>query len=111
MATNKLFTAISHCDRMKNPKYKHKYSVDTVLCDMPVDVEQVDKSSNRVVRTTVYKTPDKSALKSFKVSDFCLENIIAVGATDLQPSMLIRDNLSASDNIDAQLSNLENTNK
>ena len=109
MATNKIYTAIQHADRMRNPKYKHKYSVDTVLCDMPVDVEQVDKSTKRVLRTTVYKTPDKSTLKKFKVSDFCLENIIAVGATDLQPSMLIRDNLSASDNIDAQLSNLENT--
>ena len=108
MATNKSFTAIPYADRMKNPKYKHKYSVDTVLCDMPFDVEEVDKSTNRVVRTTVYKTPDKSALKSFKVSDFCLENIISVGATDLKPSMLMRDNLSASDNIDAQLLNLEN---
>lgn len=108
MATKQTYTAISHTDRMRNPKYKHKYSVDSVLCAMPVDVEQVDKSTNRVVRTTVYKTPDKSALKKFKLSDFCLENIIAVGATDLQPSMLIRDNLSASDNIDAQLSNLEN---
>lgn len=109
MATKK-FLAISHVDRMRNPNYKHKYSVDTVLCTLPVDVEDVDKSTNRVVRRTIYKSPDKSALKQFKVSDFCMENIIAVGATDLQPSMLMRDNLSASDNIDAQLFNIENKN-
>lgn len=108
MATKNLYSAIPHVDRMRNPKYKHKYSFDTIKCDMPVDVQSVDPATKAVSRTTQYKSIDKSSLKQFKVSDFCLENVIAVGATDLQPSMLIRDNLSASDNIGQQLFNLEN---
>lgn len=111
MATKSKFTAIPYTDRMKNHRYKHFYDVHSVPCDMPVDIQEVNQSDNRVLRKTEYRSVDKSVLSNFKVSDFCLENIIAVGATELNPSYLMRDGLSASDNIESQLNNLENNSK
>lgn len=103
MASDKKIIALSHTDRLKNDKYRHKFKLDTKMpCHMPVEIQEV--VDNRVVTHTEYREVDTHANDKFKVTDFALENLIAVGATDLNPTSLIRDSLSASDNLISQLS-------
>lgn len=65
--------------------------------------------NDRFLKKAVNKTIDPTKInEGIRVSDFYMENIIAVGALDgLRDCKLSLDNLSASDNVDTQLGSID----
>ena len=105
MAINK-FIAVSYEDRLHNEKHRMKIKkLDKLPCDLPVEIQQTD--GERVIHKTEFHEFNPHAFEHFKVSDFCLENLIAVGSTELNPMSLMRDPLSANDNLVNQMSNIK----
>ena len=103
---SKQFTAVSYEDRLRNEAHRMCIKkLEKLPCFLPVETQQTD--GERVIYKTEYREVDLHALDKYKVTDFCLENLIAVGSTELNPMSLMRDPLSANDNIVNQMSNLK----
>lgn len=67
------------------------------------EVDKVTKVVTSKLSLEVYNPYDKD---DYRISDFSLENLIAVGKS-LNPTSLIGDTAISIDNIETQLSNLE----
>lgn len=93
---------ISHGDRISasNIHYSKNLSSPYVINSVEDILE-----NNRIVKKSKRQTINPAdKFKGFKVSDFYMENVIAVGAEDsLRFGQVSIDNLSAADNIEAQI--------
>lgn len=76
----KTYKAISFEDRMHNPKYKvdAKYKL---IHDKSIEIyTELDEKTNRVVKKSRSVVSKFDKCKRYKVSDFTMENLTAIGA-------------------------------
>lgn len=103
----KQYKAISHVDRMHNPQHSVQcdiYLVDTFTYQNVEDVRYgiVTKKLKKV------KSSVSDSLKKFRASDFCLQNLLSIGAP-LNPVHLNLDQHTAMSVAEEQLSNITKT--
>lgn len=79
----------------------------TFVPDKRFVTEQVkDERSNRIISRSKFQPIDNAkVMAKYKVSDFALENLIAIGA-NLQPCKLSTNTFASISNMEKQLSNI-----
>lgn len=102
---------ISYYDRITNPIHKVVNKVVTLTCNIFVKDKVLDEKLNRIItRTTKTAYDAMSKLKKYKVSDFTLENLQSIGASDkLKRVSLHGDKFSSIDAISSKLDSLSQT--
>lgn len=81
MATKFNKKPVSHFEQMCNPGLKRKVIITKIVRQVLSKEQVVDDSTGRVFYKSAYATKDNfKTLSKFKVSDFALENLIAVDA-------------------------------
>ena len=97
---------ISHAERMSTPNVHYPKNLHD-----PYEVIAAEEvvENNRIVKKSCVKTVDPiENFKGVNVSDFYLENVIAVGALDsLKFGQVSAGNLENADNLDVQVENLD----
>lgn len=98
---------LSHRERMASPQVHY---AKNLFAPMEVFTSEEVVENNRFVKKSLRKTVDpRDNFKGVKVSDFYLQNVIAVGALDsLKGGMLSESSLDAADNLSAQLDKFDN---
>lgn len=107
-----MYKAISFQERMESPNYR----VNPTLLKFSdnksyIEEKYLDESTGRILKRTIISNIDPSAhLDNFKVSDFCLENLISIGKVgDLMPMQYQPDVATNITNIEQTLSQIDNT--
>ena len=89
---------------------KTQYTINSIGAARPIFIEkaisEVDKVTKVVTPILSFEKYNPYDNDDYRISDFSLENLIAVGKS-LNPTSLIGDTATSIDNIETQLSNLE----
>lgn len=109
MATKYNHKPISHFEQMHNPALRRKVKISRIVRDVLSREQVVDESTGRVFYKSSYVVKDNSkTLSKFKVSDFALENLIAVDALKtMNPVHLSNGVFEAIDSLENSFSNIE----
>lgn len=100
----KTYKSISYSDRMRNPKHKFCCVPQVMETYTYVSVEEVkDNKVTKRLKKVISHTSDM--LKKYRVNDFCLQNLLAIGAP-LNPAHLNLDQHTALTVAETQLENI-----
>lgn len=100
----------SYSDRKLNPAYKVKVKYEKMSLKVPVKKEQYNETLGKTIPVTDIQVMDNvKKLSRFKVNDFALENLQAIGFDNLNPSSLSRSTLGQIDSVERTLQRMSNT--
>lgn len=110
--SNKKFKALSHIERMFDNSHR-------VCAKFPLHVDQrteiyteLDEKTKRVVKKLRLKTAKLDKMKDYKVSDFSIENLSAIGAIGtLNDTQYTHSYHSTIDGITSAAENIVNNSK
>lgn len=98
---------ISHFERRNNPACRPKKIVVTASPEGRLVVyDEIDPTTNRIIRKSEYKTIDRQKeMENYRCSDFALENLLSIGV-DIKPTKLSSSGLAMLDNMEYQVAKM-----
>ena len=101
---------ISHFDACYNSDYTPSYDVDKINDKRMVHTEELDVSTQRVIKRTELQSIDRvEEMKNYRCSDFYLENLISCGV-DLKPCKLLGSSFTTLDRMETIVNRETNNN-
>ena len=101
----------SFADRKLNPAHKVKVKFEKMSLKVPVKKEEFNETLGKTIPvTTIQEIDNATKLSRFKVNDFALENLQAIGFDNLNPSSLSRSTLGQIDSVERTLQRMYNSN-
>lgn len=101
---------VSHFERLCIPTVESNFKSDRTMYKLQY-TKELDAKTNRVARKAKKVIKDRyEEMKNFRVSDFSLENLQAIGA-ELNPTMLSRSNINTIQEIESAINYSQNTNE
>lgn len=79
MVNNK-YKCLSHIERMNDDRIKPDCSMKPFECYEFVNTQVINEKTGRVCSQIIKRLVEKNRYKAFKVSDFSMENLQAIGA-------------------------------
>lgn len=92
------YMSTSYIDRMSDESFRIKEKVKCKPTFQLSKVSEYDERLKRVVKRSKFVPVDHKKLSHFKVSDFSMSNLLAIGAP-LQPSPLMKHDVNSMDAI------------
>ena len=105
---SKKYTRLSYAERIMNPNIQPKHEVRSISLQILSKIQCLNEKLKRIFYKTELKTLDnKSDMAKYRVSDFSIENLSAIGKLNsLKPVKMAGDKFASIANIEKQLSSL-----
>lgn len=110
---SKKYTRLSYAERIMNPDIQPDHKVRSISMNILSKIQCVHEKLKRIFFKTELKPLDnKSQMSKYRVSDFSIENLSAIGKLDsLTPVKLAGDKFTAIANMEKQLSSMSKKSK
>lgn len=110
---SKKYIRLSYAERIMNPDIQPNHNVRSISLNIFSKIQCVHEKLKRVFYKTELKPLDnRSQLSKYRVSDFSIENLSAIGKLDsLTHVKLVGDKFSSIANMEKQLNSMSNKSK